>query len=71
MAERVTLADVKAMDDVFITPAVAGQVIGADPQGIRVQAQTDATKLGFPVVVVGTRVKIPRLPFVRFIEAGN
>ena len=35
------------------------------------QAMKDPTKLGFPVIVHGTRVKIPKQPFVRFMREGK
>lgn len=67
---RMTLADIRTMNTDFITADIAGKVMGLDPQSIRVQAQRDTKKLGFPVVVVGSRVMIPRIPFLRFIESG-
>ena len=68
--EKVTIADIRKMDTDFITASVAGQAIGVDPQSLRVQAWTDAKKLGFPVIVVGKRMMIPRKPFLRFIDEG-
>lgn len=43
----------------------------AAPQSLRSQAQIDAEKLGFPVIVIGTTVKIPRDGFVYFIKYGR
>lgn len=37
------------------------------PQGLRQQAKTDPTKLGFPVCVIGARVLIPRMSFLRWM----
>lgn len=65
-----TLQDIKQMDKLMITPAEAAPLIGCDPQLIRVQAQDDPRKLGFPVIVIGRTTKIPRLPFITFIEKG-
>lgn len=66
-----TLEEIKRMDSVMITPAIAAPVIGCDPQLIRLQARERPELLGFPVVVVGTRTKIPRIPFIRYIEEGE
>lgn len=63
-----TIEDIKEMDSAIITPAVAASVIGCDPQLIRLQARERPELLGFPVVVVGTRTKIPRLPFIKYME---
>ena len=69
--EGMTLDDVKQMDADTITPAVAAQVLGCNPQWIRVAARQDKSLLGFPVVIIRSRVKIPRLAFIRFMEGES
>ena len=66
-----TLDDVRSMTDAVITPAVAGRVLGCDPAYIRVAAREDPGALGFLVILIGSRVKIPREAFVRFLEGKN
>ena len=66
-----TLEDVKAMDRETITPAIAAAVIGCDPNSIRITAHREPDSLGFPVIVVGSRTKIPRRAFIRFMEDGG
>ena len=51
----------------MLTPAQAASLIGCDPQGLRMTAREDPQSLGFPVVVIGSRVKIPRVPLIRFL----
>ena len=65
-----TIDDIKAMPDTMLTPSVAAQIIGCDPQKIRLYARDARWRdaLGFPVIVIGNRVKIPRLPFIRYVE---
>ena len=63
-----TLEDVKKMDAPVITAAVAGHVLGCDPHYIRLEARLHPEKLGFPVIVIGKRVRIPRAAFVRYLE---
>lgn len=63
-----TLAECKKSNVLYITAEDAGQILGWAPQAIRLQAQNDPKKLGFPVSVVGTRVRIPRIPFIEFWE---
>ena len=48
-----------------LTCAQVAEVIGANPDTVRWQARNDPSKLGFPVIVVGNRVKIPKRPFLR------
>ncbi len=66
-----TLDDVRAMEREIITPAIAAAVIGCDPNAIRITAHREPESLGFPVIVVGTRTKIPRRAFIKFMETGG
>ena len=61
-----TLAEIKQSPALWLTAAQIAQILECNPDAIRQQAQADPTKLGFPVVVLGTRVKIPRRPFLAF-----
>lgn len=54
-----------ASNEPIITAAEAGAAIGAAPGHIRAQARKNPAALGFPVTVVGTRVYIPRIPFLK------
>lgn len=70
MYERViamTLKDVVNMDKAYLTPAEAAEILECDPHAIRVAAKTAPEQLRFPTVLIGNRVKIPRLPFVEFM----
>lgn len=55
---------VRASEDPLITVVDASLILGCDPNTLRVQANEDPAKLGFPLTIIGTRVKIPRLPFL-------
>lgn len=62
-----TLDDIKAIDREFLTPAQVAEIMGCDPQDIRVTARERPDMLGFPVYVIGSRTKIPRIPFLKFM----
>lgn len=66
-----TLEDIKALDRETITPAIAATVIGCDPNSIRIAAHTEPDSLGFPVIVIKSRTKIPRRAFIQFMESGG
>lgn len=66
-----TLEDVKAMDTDIITPAIAAQVLQCDPHWIRLAARQHPEWLGFPVVIISSRTKIPRIPFIKFMEGKS
>ena len=63
-----TLDDMKQMTREFLTPKEVAAVLGADAQDIRVAAKQAPERLGFNVAVIGSRVKIPRLGFIRWME---
>lgn len=65
-----TLKDIKQMEKDIITPAEAAQVVGCDPQLIRLEAREKPENLGFPVIIVRSRIKIPRMAFIKYME-GN
>lgn len=62
-----TLEEIRASDKLLLTPNDVAEVLSFDPQVIRIQAKEDPSKLGFPVIVAGSRTKIPRIPFLRFL----
>ena len=64
-----TLDALLASDKVMLTPAEVAPVLGCDPYAINVQAKEDPARLGFPVAVIRSRVKIPRLPFLQWLGA--
>lgn len=62
-----TLDEIRNSTKDVLTPGDIAEVLNADPQDIRVQAQMAPEKLGFPVIIIKSRTKIPRVPFLRFM----
>lgn len=62
-----TIQEIQNSDHLWLTPADIAPVLECDPNLIRRQAQEDPSKLGFPVVVLCSRIKINRKGFLRFI----
>lgn len=56
-------------DEMYLTPKEAAAVIGCDPYKINVMARTEEgrQRLGFPVMCIGKWIKIPRIPFLRYL----
>lgn len=52
----------------FLLPYEAARLLHCDPQLLREQAHRDPRALGFPVVVIGRRVRIPRAAFMDYLE---
>lgn len=66
-----TLEELKGLDKEVITPAEAAPLLHCNPQWIREAARQDKSLLGFPVTIIRSRVKIPRLAFIRYLEGGG
>ena len=69
-----TLNDIKTLDRDWLNVAEVADILGADQQGIRIAARENPQGLGFPVILLGRngrRVKVPKQPFIRFMETGT
>lgn len=55
------------VDREWFTVAEICGVLNADPQTLRLTARQRPELLGFPVIVAGNRVKVPRIPFLRYM----
>lgn len=60
--------ELKALDKPMLVPKDVAPFLGCDPYSITLQARKDPSKLGFPVMVLGTRTKIPKAAFIRWAE---
>lgn len=65
------IREIENSEEVFLLPDDVGKVIGVAPQRLREQAKDEPEKLGFNVIVVGTSIKIPRIPFLEFVLGGS
>lgn len=66
-----TLREIEQSGEAFLVPADVAEVVGCKPYAINVQAREDPSRLGFAVCVTGTRVRIPREAFLRWLKHGN
>lgn len=62
-----TLDQIKESDKLFLTPADVAPVLGTDPHTVRCTARQRPELLGFNFTFSGNRMKIPRIPFLRFL----
>lgn len=65
-----TLEEIKRSDKAFLLPTDVAPLLDCNPHSVRVAAREHPERLSFPVCVIGNRVKIPRLPFIQFVERG-
>lgn len=66
-----TFAEIQKSEKDFLTPEDVKEVLGCMPYSINQQAKEDPSKLGFPVCMIGTRVKIPRLAFIHWMRGDK
>lgn len=66
-----SVEEMKGLPKDYLTPKDVAGCLGCTAYAINQQAAADASKLGFPVVIIGKRVKIPRGAFIRFMEGRN
>ena len=63
-----TIDQLRTSTDVYINAADVAPILRCDAQQIRAQAHRDPAMLGYPVVIIGRRVRIPRIPFLLFLD---
>ena len=71
MKTPLTLREIEELPCEVLTCQQVSRVLCAGAYYLHEQAMKDPTKLGFPVIVHGTRVKIPKQPFVKFMREGK
>ena len=67
MTQKLTLDDLAAVDRDWLTCAQVAPILGANADSIRGQARVCPERLGFPSICFGNQVRIPKVPFLRFM----
>lgn len=70
MAQAVkTLEDIAQLDSYYLVPAQVAPVLGCGQYAINCAAKSEEgrKRLGFPVTMIGSRCKIPRIPFLQYM----
>ena len=62
-----TLEEVIACPREILVADDIADVLHVGAQDIRKQARKDPSKLGFPVIMAGYRMKIPKQAFIKFM----
>ena len=66
-----SVEEMKTLTADYLTPKDIAACLGYTAYAINQQAAADASKLGFPTIIIGKRVKIPRKAFIHFMEGEN
>ena len=63
-----TLEEIESLPTEVLTCANVAKVLGANPACIHAQAMSKPESLGFRTIIHGTRVLIPKKPFLQFMR---
>ena len=63
-----TVKDIERLNADVLTPTQVADVLGCNAYSINLQVQDNAVALGFPAIKIGSRVRIPKDAFVRFMH---
>ena len=66
-----TVKELQESEKAFFTPDDVSGVLGSNPQTIRVTARQRPDLIGYEFTFVGNRMKIPKIPFLRFLGVEN
>ena len=66
-----TLDEIKSSSKEVLTCKDVADVLACNPATLHMQAVEQPWRLGFPVIVMGSRVKIPRIAFINFMNGGQ
>lgn len=62
-----TIQYYQSLSRAYLLPEEAAALLGCTPQSVRTAARQRPELLGFPVNIMGNRVRIPRVPFLTFL----
>ena len=62
-----TIEQIQNSDKLFLSPVEVAPVLGSDPHTVRCTARQRPELLGFPFTFSGNRMKIPRIPFLKWL----
>ena len=66
MADRATFDSILQMDSDVISGTQAAQAVGMHPGRLFDYARERPELIGFPVLISGKRLKVARIPFLKF-----
>ena len=63
-----TMEEIRTTGKDMLSPLDVAEVLGSDPQTIRLTAKIAPERVGYPFTFTGNRMKIPRIAFLRWME---
>ena len=66
-----TLEEIEALEKEMLVPADIAPILGCQPYTINVATRNGQNPFPFPVIRMGTRVKIPKKPFLKAMRGES
>ena len=63
-----TLKEIEESNKDMLIPTDIAPILGCSAHAIRLQARNNPQLLGFPVIIIGSGVKIPREAFLKYLK---
>ena len=60
-----TLQELEQLDKEILVPADIAPILGCTPYSINIAVKDGKNPFPFPVIRMGTRVRIPKMPFLK------
>jgi len=60
-----TLEEIEALPREMLIPADIAHILGCNPYSINVCAKSGTNLFPFPIILMGSRVRIPKQPFLK------
>ena len=71
MGAKTTLEDIEAIDKTMLVPTDICKYLGCAAYSINIATRDGRNPFPFPVIRMGTRVLIPKVPFVKAMRGEN
>ena len=65
---QMTLQELEQLDTEVLTPKQVAPILGCQPYSINVAIKNGKNPFPFPVIRMGSRVRIPKMPFLKFMR---
>ena len=66
-----TLADLEKLPKEVLTPADIAPILGCAPYSINVATKDGNNPFPFPIIRMGSRVRIPKMPFIKAMRGES
>lgn len=71
MSAKTTLEDIEAIDKTMLVPTDICKYLGCCAYSINVATRDGKNPFPFPVIRMGSRVRIPKIPFLKAMRGEN